>query len=212
MITETMTIHEALVELKTLDKRIESKISLATFVLTNKHSNTKISGKPIPDYTDEMASGLQSIEDLIARRYAIRNALAKSNSETIINVGGRDYTISTAIEMKMHGMELNQTLLNRMACQLGSAERDLDRNNGDRLSDAADEYVTRLYGSKDKSNADDIQAARKHYIEANTFDLIDPLNVRGRIEALRDHIDAFNSEVDSKIQVSNALTTIAIEY
>ena len=212
MITETMTIHQALTELKTLDKRIESKISETTFVQYNKHSNTKIEGKPIAEYQNDMRSAFQSITDLINRRFAIRNALAKSNSETIITVGGKEYTVSTAIEMKQHGMALKTQLLATIARQFGSVKSAMERNNGDRLSDNADEYVSRLYGAKDKSNADDINAAREHYIKANTLDLIDPLDVAKKIEELRDEIDSFTNEIDSKISVSNALTTITISY
>ena len=42
MTTETMNIHQALVELKTLNKRIESAIREGEWVVANKHSNGKI--------------------------------------------------------------------------------------------------------------------------------------------------------------------------
>lgn len=211
MITETMTIHQALTELKTLDKRIESKIAETTFVQYNKHSNSKIEGKPIADYQNGMRFAFQSITDLINRRFAIRNALAKSNSETIITVGGKEYTVSTAIEMKQHGMALKAQLLASIARQFGNVKSTMERHN-DRLSENADDYVSRLYGAKDKSNADDINAAREHYIKANTLDLIDPLDAAKKIEELRDEIDSFTNEIDSKISVSNALTPITISY
>lgn len=212
MITETMTIHQALTELKTLDKRIEDKITSGDFVRTNKHSNTKINGKPVADYQNEMKSAYQSIVDLIARRAAIRNELAKSNSETNIMVAGVQYTVSTAIEMKQHGMELKGHLLAQLARQFGKAKSDIEYSNGDRLSSNADEYVSRLYGAKDKSNADDINAARDQYIKANMMDLIDPLNIGKEIEVLRDQIDSFMNAIDSAISVSNALTKITISY
>lgn len=48
MTTETMTIHKALCELKTLDSRIKKAIEGSVFVFANKHSNAKVSGKTIP--------------------------------------------------------------------------------------------------------------------------------------------------------------------
>lgn len=212
MITETMTIHQALTELKTLDKRIVDKIEDAEFVRANRHCNSKIAGKTIPEYQNDMKASFQSINDLIARRAAIRNALAESNAKTIITVAGKEYTVSTAIEMKQHGIALKHMLLNKLSRQLSRAKADIESYNGDRLSSAADTYVQNLYGAKDKSNADDIAAARDQYIKANTYDLIDPIDATRQTETLRDEIDAFTSEIDSKISVSNALTTIEITY
>ena len=45
MTNEKMTVHKALVELKTIDARIEKTIRDASFVIANKHSNQKISGE-----------------------------------------------------------------------------------------------------------------------------------------------------------------------
>ena len=212
MITENMTIHQALTELKTLDKRIVDKIEDAEFVRANKHCNSKIAGKTIPEYQNDMKASFQSINDLIARRAAIRNALAESNSKTIITVVGKDYTVSTAIEMKQHGIELKHMLLDKLVRQFTRAKADIESYNGDRLTSTADTHVQNLYGAKDKSNADDIAAARDQYIKANTYDLIDPIDAAKQIESLRDEIDAFIAEIDSKISVSNALTTIEIAY
>lgn len=49
MTTEQMSIHQALVELKTLDKRVESAIQESEWIVANKHSNTKISGIDLKD-------------------------------------------------------------------------------------------------------------------------------------------------------------------
>ena len=211
MITETMTIHQALIELKTLDKRIESKIKDGDFVRANKHSSTKIDGMTVREYGDETLSLYNSIMDLISRRFAIRNALAKSNSETMITVAGKSYTISTAIEMKQHGMKLKARLLTEITSQLSAARAVVDINN-ERLDRNADDYIVRLYGAKDKGNADEISSAREAYIKANTYDLIDPLNAMKTIDALKSEIDSFTDAVDSAIAVSNATTVIEINY
>jgi hypothetical protein len=53
---------------------------------------------------------------------------------------------------------------------------------------------------------------RKTYIENNTYDLIDPLDVAKIMEALDAEINEFNAEVDAALSVSNALTVIEFEY
>lgn len=213
MITETMSIHEALSELKMLDKRLHQKINRSVFCTTNKHSNSKINGKSIKDFSGDIRSEYESINALIARRAAIRNALSISNASTKVNIAGREYTVAEAIEMKATGMENLEFLLNRMANQFNSCNVEITRENGEKLRNAADAYVNGLFGSKDKSaSIEDIEATRKTYVENHTLDLIDPLNLAGEIDSLEARIEKFKAEVDSKISISNATTTITVEY
>ena len=52
MTTESMNVHQALVELKTLDKRIDAAIHDTKWIVANKHSTTKISGVDLKDYIE----------------------------------------------------------------------------------------------------------------------------------------------------------------
>ena len=61
-------------------------------------------------------------------------------------------------------------------------------------------------------DSDAMKALRKTYIENNTYDLIDPLNVTDLIEKLTEEINEFNTEIDAALSVSNALTVIEFEY
>ena len=56
MTTETMTIHEALSELKIIGDRIESAIR-KEFVTVNKKSNKKVNGIPIDDVVANQNGG-----------------------------------------------------------------------------------------------------------------------------------------------------------
>lgn len=211
MKTETMTIHEALAELKMLDNRIFSKINGSNFAVANKHSNGKIAGKTIDAYLDAAESNYQSITDLLNRRKAIRNALSQSNAVTKVMVGGHEYTIAEAIEMKKTGMSNYHALLSEMTRQLSEANSTIRREN-DRLVDKADQYVAGLLGSKEKVASTDAEVLRKAYIDANTYDLVAVKDLQENIQQLSDEIMAFEAEVDAKISISNALTTITFEY
>ena len=213
MINETMTVHEALSELKMLDKRIRASINRSTLCVSNKHSNQKIGGKSIEDFRQEAKSSYESIRALIRRRSAIRNALSVSNAKTIVTIGGVDYSIAEAIEMKNTGVDNYRALLEHMSYQMTSACNDVIRGNGDTLQKKADDYVFALYGSKDKGvDAETIAKAREAYIAANTIDLIDPIDIKREIDRLDVFIEQFKAEVDSKISISNALTSIEISY
>ena len=91
---EKMTVHKALCELKVIDARINKAISATTYVVPNKHNNTKIAGMTIPDYCEQAKTAYQSAVDLIARRDAIKRAIVKSNAETTVVIGGKVYTVA----------------------------------------------------------------------------------------------------------------------
>lgn len=207
--TYKMTVHEALAELKVLGNRIDKEINATTFVTTNKHSNTKINGKSIKDYTANMVSDLQSIQDLIARRSAIKRAVTKSNAETMITLdNGTKMSVAEAIEYKTVGITYKQRLLDRITRQYNSATTTISTDSDD-IEYRADAYIHGLYGGKEKEiDSKSITAQRNTYIEANTIDLIDPNNAADLIKKLNDEIDYFNSKVDAALSVSNATTTI----
>ena len=211
MTTETMTIHEALSELKMLDKRITAKIHGIKYCVANRHINTRIDGKTIDEYKQNVQSEYQAVTDLIRRRAAIRNALSRSNAYTTITVCGKEYTLAEAIEFKNSGLNLQRQMLDEMGYAFNTATAAVQREN-DALEDRADKYVKDLFGSKEKSNSEDIKNTRDAYVSANKFDFIDPLDISGEIERLSSLVDQFEHEIDSKISVSNALTTITISY
>ena len=209
-----MTVHKALAELKILDSRINKSIDEAAFVQANKHANEKISGVSVEAYVAQMRSAYDSVVALIARREAMKRAVVKSNAVTEVAIGDRTYTVAEAIEMKNHGVILKNNLLCKMRADLSYAKRVCDNNNGDVLEARANDYVQNLFGSSDMKNGLSEEAAKKRaeYIKMQTYELIDPLDIHSKIDALCAWIDAFMTEVDAALSVSNALTEIEFEY
>lgn len=213
MTTESMTIHQALVELKTLDSRITKAIQEGGFVTANKHSNAKINGIPVKEYSDDVVSRYQKITDLMKRREAIKCAVVISNAVTTVEVGGKTYTVAEAIEMKNHGTKGKSYLLAQLTNDYNIAKRLADRANGDDLERRAEEHVKNMFGNTDmKGASEEVKRAREEFIKAQTMELVDPLDVREVIEKLNEEILNFTTNVDAALSVSNALTTIHIEY
>ena len=209
---EKMTIHKALCELKILDSRINNAISSARFCLANKHSNEKVNGVTVEEYQETMKASYNKASDLIRRREAIKRAVVLSNAKTIVKIGGKEYTVAEAIEMNNHGIDLKLQLKNAMKKQYDSAMTAIISKNSV-VDDKATEYVVGLFGQKENKTAnEEYEKARKSYIEANTMELIDPVNILEKIEALEVEIADFTTEVDSALSVSNALTEITVEY
>lgn len=213
MTTETMTIHKGLAELKILDERIKKEIKSGLYCAANKHSNEKINGVPIDDFKKAVQGTYDKVTDLINRRKAIKKAVVLSNAKTTVKIADVEYTVAEAIEMKNHGIEFETMLINTMDTQYKQAQAEVNRQNGKDLEERADQYVTAIYGQKDgKTATSDIEKVRKDFLESNSYEIIDPINVPEKLEALNKKIYDFMAEVDAALSVSNALTEITIEY
>ena len=217
MTQEKMTVHKALAELKVMDSRIAKSIQEGSYVVANKHSNEKIKGMTIADYKDFMRACHNKVTDLINRRNAIKRAVVLSNAVTKVTVGDKEYTVAEAIEMKNHGMEFKSAYVRTMANQNAMAQNELIRHSGEAVEKEAEKYVLAVIQAQPKDNkmsvdSDAMKKLREEYIKNNTYDLIDPLSVTKMIQEMTDEIDAFNTEIDAALSVSNALTIVEIEY
>jgi len=212
MTTERMTIHKALAELKIIGDRINNSISSSTFIKANKHSNEKINGVSVDEFRKQIQGNWDKSNDLIKRRNAIKRNVVLSNAKTVVKVGNDEFTVAEAIEMKNTGMQFKKELLSQLNRQYVDAIRVTEKENGETLQQKAENYVIGLYGSKDKVNNDEIENVRKQFIVNNTFELIDPIKVREKIDSLEKEIAEFDAEIDSCLSVSNSLTEIVIEY
>lgn len=212
MAKETMNVHRALAELKTLDSRIQKAARSATYCFANKHSNGKKDGITIDDYKNRMKSEFDSINTLINRRNALKRAVAFSNSVTKVTIDGVEYTVAEAIEMKNHGMDNYRVLLTAITANLAAAKNTIQDQNGEYLEKKANDYIIGFFGGKDKADSETATSMRKAYIEENTYDFIDPMNIEDFKKKLEDKIASFEAEVDAALSVSNAITNIEFEY
>ena len=196
MTHETMTVHQALAELKVLDSRITKAIANGHYMAVKRHCDKKISGVDVGEYCNEtIRAGFDKATDLIARRNAIKRAVVKSNAVTSVDIGGATYTVAEAIEMNNHGIEFEQQLYDEIRSQL-----------------KAENYINGLYGGKDKVDADSAKAQMQAYIDANSYELVDPLGVQDILAKMEADIASFTANVDAALSVSNAITQIEVEY
>ena len=210
---KTMLIHEALAELKMLDKRISNKISNTSFMASNKASNTIIGGMTIDDFKKYTASELESIQDLIRYRKAIKRAITKSNATTEVTIAGVTYTVAEAIWMKNEGVVFDEGLHDKLSYQFEIAKKNCDVEN-QMVEDKARKYAEDMFPptAEVKDREKMIAQAMDDYRNKISFSIVSGVDYLAEIEALEKKIDAFESEVDSALSVSNATTTITVEW
>lgn len=213
MTTEKMTIHKALAELKIIGDRINKAIFQVEFCKINKHSNEKVNGISVNEFTNQIKGNWDKVHDLIKRRNAIKKAVVYSNAITKVNVGEKEYFVAEAIEMKSTGMSYKESLLNELKGQYGKAIIIAERENGEALQERANNYILGLYGTKEgKTAIEEIENVKKQFIKNNTYEIIDPIKIKEKIDLLEKEIADFTTEIDAALSVSNAITEITIEY
>lgn len=206
--TQTMSIHRALSELKTLNERIAKAIKEADYVATDRQSTQKIKGLSIEDYEKTIQSGFDKAVSLIERRIHIKDAIVQSNAITEVTVAGETMTVAKAIERKT-SIENEERLLASMIEARRMAINKLTKEN-DSLPKRLEEYLTAILGSKENAKKEEVELHTKAFMERNEYILIDPLKINTRIEELEEKVSSFKAEVDAVLSESNALTKITV--
>lgn len=209
MATKTMSIHRALSELKTYEERFDNVKNRVPFVIANKASNTRYSTKTIEEYTNDAKAALSSAKALIENKKRIKEAIVKSNAETIVTIGGKEYTVAAAIERK-NLIRLEEDLLSKMRNDLSYAQHIVNREN-ENLPSKLEEYLSRTLGPKDHRSIEEIKEHTELFESRNTYLLIDPCKISEEINKMTDEILAFKSEVDYVLSESNAITMITVD-
>ena len=210
---ETLTVHKALAELKLIDNRIIKAIGEGTYCVANKRVNDKIRGIPVSEYKNIMKGYYDKVNDLMARRKAIKKAVVLSNAKTKVKIHGTEYTVAEAIELKNHGIEFEELLLRELQEQYQKAQKEIFLRNGDDLEKRAEQYVIGCFGSKEtKTDSDILEKTKQEFIKNQTYELVDPNEILKKIEKLESDIAEFKAEVDAALSTSNAVTLIEVTY
>ncbi|GKV69720.1 hypothetical protein NCCP2716_22180 [Sporosarcina sp. NCCP-2716] len=205
---QTMSVHRALAELKTLNDRIEKSVMGADFIAADRKSAEKVNGLPIEDYEKTIQAGFDKAVSLIERRNLIKEAIVQSNAVTQVTVGGVTMTVAKAIERKT-SIQLEEQLLAMMITRRREAVNRLTVEN-DTLPARLEAYLAEILGKKENAKKEDVELHTKAFLDRNEFVLIDPLHLNRRIEELEERISAFKTDVDAVLSESNALTQITI--
>lgn len=200
---EELTITRALAELKLLNKRIAKLIANTTFV------SVQVSNKHWDDHVASTKANMQAITDLEERYSKIVSAIAKSNANTVVTVGNRQYTVIEAIKRK-ETIELHHNaLLNVLRQQRNSALTALDsyeRSQQNKL----DNLLDSSFPKDQPRDPTEVENMTQVFRNGNWVKLVDPLEISKLIEKMSDDVDEFIGNVDFVLSESNAVTKITI--
>ena len=206
-----MSIHRALGELKTLDKRIRKEIENTIFIgAKKKSSNTEYKTRTsIVDFNNNVNSSIQSINDLILRRKEIKEAIVNSNANTFVTIGDNKMTVASAIERKT-SIGYDKFLLSKIKEKYELIVGFVEENNEEVECDLSSK-IDNMLNANDKNNINGIEEFSKAYRNSNSWEVIDPVDLKSLIDKLEKEITIFENEVDVVLSESNATTFIEVE-
>ncbi|MFS0643695.1 hypothetical protein [Siminovitchia sp. 179-K 8D1 HS] len=203
-----MTVSRGLAELKLLDARINRTINESVFGSYTEGKKLPAGFNSVEEVEKQAKSDLQSAKDLIKRRNEIKSAIVQSNAVTKIKVAGKEYTVAEAIERKS-SIDYDIQLLNKLKHTYATLTSKVDRINED-VKQRLDSHLEALYGKEGKNKALENAEIVKAFKEDNEAKLIDPINLKEKIDQLTKEIEDFEMEVDHSLTTSNAITTIEV--
>ncbi len=218
--SEKMLVTQALDERDLLVKKIADKIAKSSFVDTMKPNEEKVYAKRVSkeEYAKEAEASYQQITDLIDRFQKIDAAIVDSNAKTEITTSYGTFTVAGAISLRsrLRGMgaydgeaDFEGKLEKKLANEYSERVRFCDAKNS-QLQTTAEEMRLSILGRDAKTKDEKPLGVVDVYVKENTTELVDPLDVKKKLEALAEKRSTLLTELDTQIKVSNATTFIEV--
>jgi hypothetical protein len=202
----SISIARALVELKTLDSRINKTIDSTQWIIYKTKGRNSNANEE--EYKKSTQSEFQSLNDLILRREKLKNAIMKSNSITEVEIGGNKMNVSQAIEYK-NIIEYKKVLLQKLKYQRQQVVCDVETHK-QKVQTKIDENIKIICGKDSKPDENVIKSVSEGITKGDPIEIFDPIGLDKVIKELETSIEDFTANVDYVLSESNALTLITV--
>lgn len=220
MMEKKMLVTQALDQRDLLVKKICDKIRKASFTETKKHNEEKVMERRVTqkEFEKEARSSYQQIIDLIHWYDKVDQAILRSNAETIIEISYGTMSIANALALRSRlncsnaydsDSNFEGNLMMKLQEELNEKIRVMEQKNKG-LQNTAETMRLSILGKDTKTKDETPLKVVDVYVQENTTELIDPLNVRKKIDELNERRETILNELDTKIKVSNATTFVEI--
>lgn len=215
-----MLVTQALDQRDLLVKKICDKIRKASFTETKKHNEEKVMERKVTqkEFEKEARSSYQQIIDLIHWYDKVDQAILRSNAETMIETSYGTMSIANALALRSRlncsnaydsDSNFEGNLMMKLQEELNEKIRVMEQKNKG-LQNTAETMRLSILGKDTKTKDETPLKVVDVYVQENTTELIDPLNVRKKINELNERRETILNELDTKIKVSNATTFVEI--
>lgn len=218
MPTRTITLTEALSEIKQLNARITKAISMFTpLAVTTEENKTPGGYNDLPAFEAAVKSDYQSLNDLIERRRKLKAQLIKANSTTKVKFKHpatgveTEYSIAEIIDLKDNVRDVEASILNMLQRSLREAEQITMRSEMELNTQTQGHVSARMGSSTAKISQEALDGIRESLRKSIVGIIRDPLNIRSEIKKRDEAMQAFLDTIDVQLSIANATTTIEID-
>jgi hypothetical protein len=220
MSTQTMSVTQALAELKLLDKRISKIYAPASYGYHYDSSSedtfnfewvavrTKTNPVDVEQLKRSAQADWQSFTDLLARRDRMKRAIVKSNATTVVKIGSWEGTVAEAIEQKA-SISYKKGMLEAAKKHLLAVRERFEKSKKE-VQERLDKLLQSELGKDVRTNPDTIAAITVSFLESNKVELVDPLNLATKVKQLEEEVENFQSNVDWVLSEANGRAMIEI--
>ena len=205
-----ITVNRALIEVKTLEKRIEKQIqNFNPFSLQIGQNLSPAEQEKKKEFESQAKSDNQSIIDLINRYRKLKAAIAVSNAITTIYYNKQSWLIVELLEHK-RSLDFERHWLHQYKTVFAKITTDYEKYTK-QTQERLDKLLAVTFAKESsKVKPDEYDAVAKPFLTNNQPEYIDPLNIKMQIEVLEKTIEDLEQEVNIILTESNARTEIEI--
>ena len=230
-----LLVINALNERDLLRERIFHQVSKLRVVDYKKQCEERTAEKleNANEFCEKAKSDFQSIQDLIRNYDQLDAAIVASNATTVVKTKYGEYTVAAAIALKQRlkvsaGKDISRAMLamDQRLMEKRDFESEAIQVMQSQLVDMVEKVkkaqtaleasaeVMRnniLGGDKAKKDAASL-AVVDEYLKANRYLLVNPLNLSEKIVQMKAEREDLYNELDTAIKISNATTTIQVDF
>lgn len=202
--SQSMSITQALAELKLLDKRLRTHLTHMRWVDVSTEENRVEKDK----VKSRASAEFQSYMDLVKRRDSLKRAIVLSNASTRVKIGAWEGSVAEAIEHKS-ALVHKTSLLDAMKEHLQEKRSQFEAAQS-QLNSRLERLLQSELGKDVKTNPDTLAALTNTFRSNNKVEFVDPLDLAVKIGELEEEISSFETNVDWVLSESNGKTMIEV--
>jgi hypothetical protein len=201
---QSMSITQALAELKLLDKRLRTHLTHMRWVDVSTEDNRVDKDK----LKAQAQAEFQSYMDLVKRRDSLKRAIVLSNANTRVKIGTWEGTVAEAIEHKS-ALFNKRNLADIMKEHLQEKRTQFEAAQN-QLNGRLERLLQSELGKDVKTNPDTLAALTTTFRSSNKVEFVDPLDLAAKIGELEEEVSSFETNVDWVLSESNGKTLIKV--
>jgi hypothetical protein len=214
MATKTMTLYQALSELKLYDKKIEKlaerRSEMPSLIYYCTKTDTAVNGVQKSKVEETFKSNLKSIVQLLKNRDTIDAAVKLANATTNITINNVTMTIAEALSRK--NSYKNRNIINGTIKDIYTNIVNTVESNNRSIKDGAalERFLSSIMGEKGSRNPDDVKTFTQQFVDRHESILIDPNNLNDHIKQEDENVSSFLNEVNYRLTEIDCITSITV--